>query len=250
MKTLQRAKGLASDLVVTQKGNTVTLWSASGVRHTVLDLGAPHLPGLEYARNVLLSLVFSPQARSFLRLGLGGGSIFHMLHAARPTAQVDAVEIDPAVPDLARKFFHIGDSPQFRIYVEDAAGYLARCEKKYDIIILDAYLGEILPPQCASPVFFQNARQRLTGEGLLVVNWLRGDPDQYRRVVSNIGSAVGHPWVLHGYRSRNTLLFAPLREHDRKALVAGAEQLERELPFARAVVRLARRLQPHPLDAA
>ncbi len=249
MKTLQRAKGLSHDLFVTQQGNTVTLWSASGVRHTVLDLGAPHMPGLEYARNTLLALAFVPGVKSILLLGLGGGSILHMMRAARPGIEVDAVEIDPAVPDLAKRFFRIGDSPQLRIHVEDAAAFLARSETRHDIIILDAYVGESLPAHCADCEFFRNARRRLTAEGLLVVNWLRGDRDRDRRLLSDIESAVGRVWELHGYRSKNTLLFAPLRERSRHELVAAAEQLGRELPFARGIVRQARRLQLHRRDA-
>jgi hypothetical protein len=104
MKTLHRTKGIAHDLIVTKEGSTITLWTAAGVRQSVLDLGAPHLPGLEYARNTLAVMAFNPSARSFLILGLGGGSIPRMLLAARPGASVDAVEIDPAIPELARRF--------------------------------------------------------------------------------------------------------------------------------------------------
>lgn len=243
MKTLHRTRGLSHDMVVTQEGNKVTLWSASGLQHTVLDLDAPHMPGLEYARNSLLALVFSPRAQSFLMLGLGGGSIPHMLLAARHAATVDAVEIDPEIPELARKFFQLGTSPRFQVYLEDAAVYLACCAKQYDIIILDAYVGDVLPAQCITREFFANARRRLAKEGVLVINWMRGDPERYRSVLSNVEDSIGPVWVLHCYCSRNTLIFASLREVARRELLAEAGRLERELPFASAVARFARRLQ-------
>jgi len=97
MKTLFRTKGVAHDLIVTRNGATVTLWSAAGLRHTVFDIAAPHLPGLEYARNMLTVLAFCPKAQSCLVLGLGGGSIPRMLLSARPQIEVEAVEYDPAV---------------------------------------------------------------------------------------------------------------------------------------------------------
>jgi len=244
MKTLQRAKGIAHDLIVTQDGSTVTLWSASGVRHTVLDLGAPHVPGLEYARNTLLALAFTPLPRRFLMLGLGGGSILHMLRAACPAALVHAVEIDPAVIDLARRFFQVGDSPHFQIFLDDAAGYIARCPDHYDVIIVDAYLGEKLPAQCAAAEFFRNAGQRLTREGVLVLNLMRGNPRQSREVLSNLEAAVGRAWILPGYRARNTLVFAPIRECTRQDLVSRAESIEQELPFASAIGRMARHVRP------
>src|SRR5512138_2053128 len=119
MKTLHRMKGLAHDLVVTRDGTVLTLWAAAGVRHTVVDLGAPHIPGLEYARNTLLALAFSPRADSVLMLGLGGGSIARMLLAARPTMTIDAVEIDPAVEEIARKFFQVEAFPNGHLHLED-----------------------------------------------------------------------------------------------------------------------------------
>jgi spermidine synthase len=244
MKTLHRAKGLGHDLVVTQQGNTLTLWSHSGVRHTVLDLGAPHLPGLEYARNTLLALAFSPHAKSILLLGLGGGSIYHMLRHVRPAARIEAVEIDPAVLELARRFFQVGAAANFHVHLEDAAQYLEACVKEYDVIIFDAYVGDQLPAQFVTLEFFNNARKHLTADGVLVLNWMAGNPGQYRRALEYIGTALGHAWVLRGYRARNTLLFASPRPVTRQTLMANAADIEREAPSIRAVARLVRYLQP------
>ncbi len=226
MKTLHRSRGLHHDLVVTQEGNKVTLWSGSGLRQTVVDLAAPHVPGLEYARNTLLALAFSPRARSFLVLGLGGGSILHMLRRACADASIDAVEIDPEVPRLARRFFQLEPCPRFRIHVEDAAGYLDRCEKQYDVIILDAYVGDALPPQCTTGEFFENARRRLTEEGVFVVNWMIGDHERYKQVLSSLERSIGPLWLLRCYRSRNILIFASMKEISRRELLASAERLE------------------------
>jgi spermidine synthase len=212
-----------------------------------VDLSALHLPGLEYARNSLLALAFNPQAQSFLILGLGGGSIPQMLLAARPAATVDAVEIDPEIPDLARRFFQLETSARFQVYLEDAAAYVARCAKQYDIVMVDTYVGEVLPAQCTTGEFFSNARRLLGNKGLLVINWMRGDPQRFRGVLSNVEDLIGPVWLLNCYRSQNTLIFAPLREFGRQELLVEAGRLGRELPFASGLARLARRLQkPNP----
>jgi spermidine synthase len=244
-KTLHRTRGFAHDWVVTQEGDTVTLWSGAGVRHTVLDLAAPHLPGLEYAQGTLVALALHPGAQDFLMLGLGGGSIPRMLLAACPNANIEAVEIDPAVPDLARRFFQVGAPPQLQVYVEDAAAYLSHSAKHYDIIIVDTYLGETFPQQCATRDFFENARDRMKPGGVLVINLMGGNPGSYRNVLANVGSSIGTIWLLHGYRSRNTLAFAALREVTRQEICADAALLEKALPFASDLGRLARRLQQY-----
>src|SRR5512139_3899029 len=127
MKILHRAKGIVHDLIVTMKNGTITLWSSEGNRHTVFDRAAPHLPGLEYARNMLAALAFCSHAQSCLVLGLGGGSIPRMLLAARPQLEVEAVEIDPAVVELAAAYFDIRRLPRFKVHLEDAAAFLRRC---------------------------------------------------------------------------------------------------------------------------
>jgi spermidine synthase len=244
MKMLHRVKGIGHDLIVTQQGSTLTLWSASGIRHTVFDLETPHLPGLEYARNTLLSFAFSPEAQSILLLGLGGGSIYHMLRSFRPSAAIDIVEIDPAVVDLARRFFQIGSGDDCHVHLGDAAGYVAATSKQYDIIILDAYVGDKLPDQFTTVGFFENAARRLRAGGVLVVNWMPGIPKQYVKTLAIIEKAVGRAWVLAGYHSRNTLLFASSKEFARKALLSAAGRIEEKVPGTRAVARLARYLHP------
>jgi spermidine synthase len=244
MKTLYRTKGIAHDLIVTKEGSTITLWTAAGVRQTVLDLGAPHLPGLEYARNTLVALAFSPRAASFLILGLGGGSIPRMLLAARPGATVDAVEVDPAIPELARRFFQVDALPRFKVYLEDAAAFLDHCSAKYDVIIVDAYVGEKYPDQCATRGFLARARDCLAGEGVLAVNWMGGNPGIYPELLANMQAIIGPIWLLRSARSRNTLLFAPVRETTRLELLESVGRIEREIPFANFLGRLAKRLQP------
>ncbi len=243
MKTLHRAKGLSHDLVVTRDGSAITLWSGEGVRHTVFDLDFPPVPGLEYAGNTLLALAFNPDPGSILILGLGGGSMLRMFRAARPRASIDAVEIDPAIPEIARRFFQVGDSPGFQIYVEDAATYVERCEKEYDLIILDAYAGDSLPVQCSNLEFFARMRRRLSACGVAVINWMPGDHKRYVELLQHVQSTVGQAWSLRGQRSRNTLLFASIVPASRQALVTVAESLALEIPFPNALPRLAHRLR-------
>jgi spermidine synthase len=249
MKTLHRTRGLVHDLIVTRKGQTITLWSAAGIRHTVLDLETPHKPGLEYARNTLAVLAFHPDARTFLLLGLGGGSIPRMLLAARPEIAIDAVEIDPAVLELARRFFHLDAFPHFRVFLEDAAPFLMRCSEKYDAIILDAYVGETFPNPFATPEFVAAAANCLTRDGILVVNWMSGERTVRHALLANLRRDIGDVWMLAGLQTKNTLLFAARHSFTRPVLVAAAKRLEREIPFTNSLGRLAGRLERLPEDA-
>jgi spermidine synthase len=244
MKTaVHHIRGLAQDLIITRRGGTITLWSEAGVRHTVFDRAAPHLPGLEYARNTLAALAFCPKARLCLVLGLGGGSIPRMLLAAIPDLEVDAVEIDPAVVELAAAYFDIFSLPRFSVHVEDAALFLNHCKSRYDIIIVDTYLGELFPEQCASREFLRNAGSCLTGDGVLVVNRLTGNAQGNRNLLMNLQAVIGPVWQLPGLHSHNILYLAAPRENTRPALVAAASALAQAIPFECSLARLIQRLR-------
>jgi spermidine synthase len=242
-KTLHRARGLVHDLIVTRERGMITLWSEAGIRHTVFDSAAPHLPGLEYARNMLTALAFCPRAQSCLILGLGGGSIPRMLLAARPQIDVEAVEIDPTVVELASKYFDIHALPGFAIHLEDAAAFLRRCTSRYGIVVVDTYVGEHFPEQCATQEFIANARKCMLDDGVIAINWLSGNSPIQTELLDNLESIIGPVWQLSGLRSRNLVYFATTRITTRPAIVSTAEALELEVPFENSLKQLAQRLR-------
>jgi len=230
-KTLHRTRGLVQDLIVTRQGATITLWSEGGIRHTVFDSAAPHLPGLEYARNMLAVLAFCPHAQSCLILGLGGGSIPRMLLAARPLIEVEAVEVDSAVVELAAKYFDIRALPRFRIHLRDAASFLRGCTSRYEIVVIDTYVGERFPDHCATADFVKDARKCLSDDGVLAVNWLGGDRQTQESLLKNLERTVGSVWQLPGMQSRNFLYFAPAKPTTRREITSTATTIGAEIPF-------------------
>jgi spermidine synthase len=243
-KTLFRAKGFVHDLIVTRQGGKITLWSEAGIRHTVFDSAVPHLPGLEYARNMLAALAFCPQGQSCLVLGLGGGSIPRMLLAARPQIKVEAVEIDPVVVELATRYFDIRALPRFRIHMADAAAFLRRCSSRYGIVVVDTYVGERFPDQCTTREFIKDARKCLSDDGVLAVNWFGADLQIREDLLKNLQSIVGPVWQLPGMKSRNFLYFAPARKTTRPEIISAAEALGNEIPFENTLARLVQHLRP------
>ncbi len=245
MKTLSRTKGLGQDLIVTRESTSITLWSGSGNRHTVFDYAAPHLPGLEYARNLLAALAFNPHAQSCLVLGLGGGSIPRMLLAARPQMAVEAVEIDPAVVDLAERYFHIRDLPRFTLHLQDAATFLEHCTSRYGIIIVDTYVGERFPSQCATQDFIRNAGKCMSEGGVLAINWLNQSAPLKKNLLNCLQRIIGPVWQLPGLKTHNVLYFAAAETFELPSLLSTAAFVEAEIPFANSLKRLAQRLR-HP----
>lgn len=108
-----------------------------------IDLAAPHELRFEYLKSLYLSYSVVPRPKRVLIVGLGGGAMVHFFQKYDPEVHVDVVEIDPAVVEIAQKYFAIkpgedGQSPG--IFVDDGVAFIAQTKQKYDVIYLDAFL--------------------------------------------------------------------------------------------------------------
>ncbi|HXA14448.1 MAG TPA: fused MFS/spermidine synthase [Opitutaceae bacterium] len=104
-----------------------------------------------------------------LCIGLGVGIV--PMKFAQEGAQVDVVEINPAVVPLATRFFDF-EPARVDLTIDDGRHFINRCAKKYDAIILDAFLGESSPSHLMSREAFAAMQRLLNPGGVLVINTL------------------------------------------------------------------------------
>ena len=87
-----------------------------------------------------------------------------------PQARIDGVELDPAVSEVGRRYFGLGDNPRLRVITADARPFLRRSDERYDLILVDAYRPPYVPFYLATKEFFRLARSRLLPGGAVVIN--------------------------------------------------------------------------------
>lgn len=58
---------------------------------------------------------------------------------------MDVVEIDPKVTEIAKQYFNLEVNDRIKIYHQDGRIYLNKSNKKYDVILNDAYKGVSTP---------------------------------------------------------------------------------------------------------
>ncbi|HET6782055.1 MAG TPA: fused MFS/spermidine synthase [bacterium] len=133
-------------------------------------LGAPHESPFLYAAYAHVGFIFTPQAKRVLVIGLGGASIPKRFLRDYPEITVEVAEIDPMVLDVAKRFFAVRDDPRLRIFVQDGRLFLRRSERKYDMIIIDAFFAESIPFHLTTREFYELARSRLAPGGVIVAN--------------------------------------------------------------------------------
>jgi spermidine synthase len=123
-----------------------------------------------YTSYAHLALVFHPAIRRVLLIGLGSGTIPKRFTRDYPDLGIDTVELDPAVVDVAKRFFEVREDARQRIVVSDGRVYLRRTDQKYDVIILDAYFAEGIPFHLATREFLELVRDHLNPGGIVVSN--------------------------------------------------------------------------------
>ncbi len=120
---------------------------------------------------------FIPAAYAFdkprvLLIGVGGGTVAYQLMSLRKDdMELDAIDLSPRAIEIAKGFA----LPEgVNTMVGDGAEYVAGTNKRYDVIIVDAYIASSIPAQFTSQGFIGNAYKVLSDDGVLAVNYAVG----------------------------------------------------------------------------
>lgn len=144
-----------------------------------------------------------------LILGMGTGTFARQCRNYFGEIGIEGVEIDEKITSLAREYFELPEDIPVTTY--DGRAYLAAVDKKYDVIMVDAYQDITIPFQMSSKEFFTMVREHLTEEGIMVVNMnmhteQEGNINQY--LSDTIANVFGEVYTVDVTGSTNRELFA------------------------------------------
>ena len=103
-----------------------------------------------------------------LILGMGTGTFATQCRRYFEDLKIEGVEIDKKITNLAREYFYLPEDVEVATY--DGRAYLQAVDKKYDVIMVDAYQDITIPFQMSSVEFFTLVREHLKEDGVMVVN--------------------------------------------------------------------------------
>ena len=219
-----------------------TLHVGGDAIQSTMRLSDPWALALDYTRCMMAFLLFHPEPRRALMIGLGGGSLAKYFHKFLNRTTTRVVELDSRVVAVAREQFALPpDSARFAVEVGDGVEALA--PECCDTLVIDAFEDELHVPQLASREFYDGAFLALTEPGALVVNFMNDDP-KFDLTLARLEQAFGGAVVvIPALYDPNILVFAfkgappRISWHD---LRARAERLESRLglPFTRYLSRL------------
>lgn len=197
-----------------------SLYFGTRARQSSMRLADPAELVLEYTRSMLAALLFQPQPRRILLVGLGGGSLARFLLRHLPEARIDCAETRAGVVDLARRWFALPDDPRLAIHLGDGAAFLRTAPAgHYDLILVDAFDGAGVHPSVCSRDFHADCRRALSEAGVLSINlWITrdsGSRDILRDMELGFGKAVLRLPVA---QRTNLIALVPVRSVTRKDL--------------------------------
>lgn len=117
---------------------------------------------------------------SVLVLGMGLGSVPLLLEkSGLKIDRMSMVEIDEEVVYLAEKYGLVRLETPYTIYTTDARTFLTAHSAKYDLVISDIFLDDIIPDYFLSEEYLHSLRDLLNPAGLVIINTLAStDKDQ------------------------------------------------------------------------
>ena len=128
--------------------------------------------------------------RSVAILGNAGGTTARAMGEFYPGAEIDGVELDPAVSDVGFEYFGMGDNPKLTVHDLDARPFLRHTDQRYDLIVVDAYHQPYVPFYLATREFFRLARERLEPGGIVALNVASVPGDT--RLLDGIAGTLAH----------------------------------------------------------
>jgi len=224
---------------------------SDGTVHGAVRLADGEL-AMSYPRGMPAAWLIQPRIERVLVLGLGGGNVADYLLASLPDLEIGFVEVDPAVPEVAREWMGFDERTEVAVHVADARRFLETAGgESWDLIVADTYIGLSVPFHLTTREFLAEVDRRLAPDGVFAVN-LAADLDQpFPRAIHRTVAAVFPTVYAFATPTRNHLLFAtrepPLPEAELRRRARALDARTRFDPDLETL--LARRLDP-PAPAA
>jgi spermidine synthase len=131
-----------------------------------------------------------------LVLGMGGGTICHLLLRRFHPREIVAVERDPAVIRLARNAFGL-DAAGVCVVETDAFTYVDEAEGTFEYVAVDLFANGEVPRQIFKRPFLRTVRRLLTPGGMAAVNFFKdGRHAEHRHRIETVFPRVS--WVESG----------------------------------------------------
>lgn len=125
-----------------------------------------------YLNSFLLGPIFlNREIKKILCIGLCTGYLVKTLRRILPEIEIDVVEIDEEVYNVAKNYFNFSQDGKTDVHIVDAFNFVENANSSdYDLIALDAYDGNEIPSHLDTIKFYEELSRILMADGILITN--------------------------------------------------------------------------------
>ena len=183
--------------VVRESGGRVVMRFDDGIADQSVYRADTALTGGEWDMPLVVPPLLGRTLHSVLVIGNAGGTTARALAAEYPGIDIDAVELDPVVTQLARQYMGLDAIPHLHVITADGREYLETTAKRYDMIVVDAYRTEYIPFYLATQEFFSLMRAHLNPGGGIALNVERvpGNNQLVDAIAGTVATEFPQAWV-------------------------------------------------------
>ena len=157
-----------------------------------------------------------PEVEKILVLGMGGGTIAHLISRNYPGVEITSVEYDEEMVDIAKKYFNVESIPNHKIIREDALRVVVEPEEYdialggFDVLIVDVLNGDKYPDLGRTGNFIAAVKRLVRTGGMLVFSriYTEGFQDEVNIFVDSLEGYFTdvETEVVAGYSNSDNLL--------------------------------------------
>jgi len=160
---------LYNSLAVVKQDDVLTLY-LNGLPHSSMSTKDPYRLVYAYTRFFELGPALNPNASNVLFIGGGGFSGPKYFLKNYPNMWVHVVELDPAVVEVAERFFQVPKNDRLKVFINDGRMHLQNTDHVYDVVVVDAYAKTYIPFHLLTKEFYSLMRSKMSVNGVVVVN--------------------------------------------------------------------------------
>lgn len=241
-------------IMVYEEGSIRTLRlgeSHDGGKQSRIDLNDPEYLLLEYTRLMFAALFVNDKPLKVLIIGLGGGSLPRTISRYIPDAEIDVVEIDPDVVEVAERFFMFTSGELIKVHTGDGRTFIQNMAKdssckRYDLVILDAFNSNSIPKHLITKEFLREILQILAPKGVVAANVLI-DNRLFHSMLKTYRKAFKRCYLFMGGIAQNAVFISPgpdAPDIDKKGIEDKAQELQELYHFTFSMLSVARQFRP------
>ncbi|MGD9163105.1 MAG: fused MFS/spermidine synthase [Desulfobacteraceae bacterium] len=242
------------DIMVYEDGNIRTLRLGNGPndgKQSRIDLREPDYLLLEYTKLIFTALLINNRPSKVLIIGMGGGTLPRAINYYIPDAEIDVVDIDPDVVEVAKKFFFFDPGDRIKVHISDGRTYIQKTiwdtpDKKYDMVILDAFNSSSTPKHLLTKEFLKELMLILDSEGVVATNVLSGNR-LFHSILKTYRKVFKRCYLFMGGRAQNAVLISPgpnAPDFDGKQAEIKADSLQELYHFNFSLISVVRQFRP------